>query len=156
MALLFTLLEVTPYRLRYLANATGSDNNPQSGLIVNRNLPPGPNVGDLRFDSRIWRNFPIHYLVSTLVVNQTDARRIMQGDGLISTSDIEGIRAHIYVTSLTSNFTAIWSCDVNEGAAAGDPQSAGFSVIIVNAPGGQGGAQQFAWVDIDFQHTFDR
>lgn len=152
--MLFQLVTVTPYRLRYLCT-TESD----PVLSINTGFIPnqlGPTV-DLRTDTLVWLGYPIQKLVSTPAPTSLDAETLIQGVSLITVPKIEVARAHMYIhqRNTAAGPVPIWSCVALEGAAAGLPLSAGFAVIKVQGPtNGTGG--QTAYLTIDFEHTYDR
>lgn len=151
--MIFTLMTSTPHRLRYLAV---TENNPvgvDSGIIPNAaGLTP-----DLRTDSVIFREFPMNNLVSTLVANVTQARRLLLGDPNPLAVQVNFKRAHTVATPRNSQAAlaaaAAWSVDANEGVAGGSPASADHAIFIIAGPGVAGAE---AYIDCSFQHSLDR
>lgn len=152
MAMTFTLVERTPYRLRYLATTLGAEDPFDTGVIPNAaGVTP-----DLRTDAGVWNGQPIDNLVSTPAANQAAARELLLGDTLTTNADIEVPRAHTHIIMRTIGDPGgepTWAVDANEGAAAGSAPSAGFAVLQVFGPSV---ADETAYIDIDYQHTFDR
>lgn len=163
MALTFFLTERTPYRLRYIIVAGGSTFATDTGILVNRN---GPSP-DLRGDASVEMGSAIWNLVATPgITTQAMARRIMFGDALTAapgapqtdplpylTQQLDVPRAHCYLT-LRDRHAADpqWAVDATFGAAV-DVASTGFAVLVVT---GSPTAMTGCFLDIDFQHTFDR
>lgn len=146
-----TLVESSQYRIRYLAIVPAVPLAPNVGIVPNR---PPTGTG-LRTDTRSsFRGSALNQLVSTPVTNQTDARRLFNGDGLTARLDLEIPRGHLRVSPLTSTIVLKmdWAIDADEGSIL-DPQSAGFAIIVVRSPGVQG---QMAYVDLYYSHTFQR
>jgi hypothetical protein len=48
-----------------------------------------------------------------------------------------------------------WAIDANEGAAAGDPGSAGYFVYVLESPGQNGVSNSTAYLDIKLRRTVD-
>lgn len=149
------LVESTPFRLRYELTSTGV---PPSSVIPNAggatpdlktdNLPPSAPFAS-----------PLRSLLDAPVSNQEQARAVLMGhQNVPGAPNITKVyRAHTTVTPRQAPDvpTAVptWTVDVNEGAAAGDPASAGRVVIVVQAPGAPG---YTAELDVYAQHTFDQ
>jgi hypothetical protein len=151
-----TLIEATPYRLRYLLADSG---NGQNVILTNRSLTEA--TPDLRGDcaraaaANRLAGAPLLAQVSLGVTNQNQARHVLNGHELTDAgapitvpAAANVIRAHCKITGRTGRND--WDVDVNEGAAAGDAQSAGFPVVIV---GSDGVAGSTAYLDIFLVHT---
>lgn len=151
MALLVTLVELTPHRMRYrILQDDDKAPDPDTVVIRNRDVAPAAGIGDLRFNSRPWHGFPISNLVSQTVVNISDARRLMEGDGdTTRPSAIERIRSHMYLTPLSSNNNANWSVDCDAGTVL-DPPSGEHVCLLIAGPTGQ---DNECWLDIHFTHS---
>lgn len=137
----FALVDVTPYRLRYLVTTTGG----AGGTVL-------PNAGgatpDLRTDA-LGGPRPILDVVSTPVADQAEARQVLMGE-----APLPGLlHAHTEINGRGPPADIInWIIDSNEGAAAGDAPSAGFAVLIVLTPAGAAvGAT--AYLDVHVQHS---
>lgn len=149
----FALVDATPYRLRYLCTVVGG----AQPVVLPNAAGATP---DLRTDADAAtpgsaRN-PLLEVVSTPVTNQAEARRVMLGEqGLPAAS--RKLRAYCRMQPRRAAGVAFvnWIVDANEGAAAGDPGSAGFPVLVVDVSDvGQVGA--LAYLDIFAAHTHDR
>jgi hypothetical protein len=151
----FVLVDSTPYRIRYLMTA-GED-----GSTV---LPNAAGVTpDLRTDALACTLFgtvsgadqiPLFQLLSLAVANQAQARARMLShvNPEIPAFDYKR-RCRVEIQPCRTVVSATtWSVDANEGAAAGDPASAGFPVLIVSNDQGGGGGDT-AYLDIHLLHS---
>lgn len=152
----FTLVDATPYRLIYsVVSGTGPTVLPNAG----------GGTPDLRTDAESatpgsGRN-PMLEVVSTAVVNQVEARKLLLGEqpvpGATTPASARILRARARITNRSENISGSlgnWDVDADEGAAAGSPGSAGFPVFLVDvAPGSDG---IVAYLDIFVMHTYDR
>lgn len=149
------LVESTQYRLRYELTSTGvltpsviSNFGGGTPDLKTDNLPPAA-----PFDS------PLRNLINAPVANQAQARAVLMGHQNVPGAPpiVNLYRAHVAVTPRgeppVPAAISIWAVDVNEGAAAGDPASAGRIVVVVRAPGAPG---YTAELDIVAQYTVDR
>lgn len=146
------LIEATPYRLRYRLTDNGSGNNV---ILTNRGLTEA--TPDLRGDcaraaaANDAAGTPLLQQVSLAVANQAQARHVLNGEDVPGTqvpTEANIIRAHCRIVGRTGRNN--WDVDVNEGAAAGDAQSAGFPVVLV---GSSGVATTTAILDIHLVHS---
>lgn len=150
MPIVFTAVEITPYRLLYRVTTVAQEVGPLSGIITNR-TPPGTG---LRTDSGLYSHSPLNDLVSTPTPTTTDARRVLLGNTQITNASIEFPRLKLSITARSQPAgNALWSANAVEGAAAGDALSAGFAVIVVGAPNTDG---LIGYVDLHFKHTYQR
>lgn len=162
----FTLKTVTPYRLRYLCSTVDIHDGDSISVGVLPNA--GGATPDLRTDTMIWHGYPISDLVSTPAANQTLARRLLLADRQVAPADLDFERGNTLLTPRNSwnvfTFFPKWSVDANEGAAAGDPASAGFPVFTLTGPPGiliPGAGPPIpvpaeCYLDLYFHHTDDR
>ena len=157
MAIVFSLVEVTPHRLRYLAAVTAEGTGAAlTNVITNR----GTGTPDLRGDADTFNDGPMHRLCSRAAATQAAARALLNGDALTAVTDLVVERAKLEVTPRNALIDASgvhWSVDAIDGVT-GDPGappagSTGFPVVTVSGPNVTG-AQ--AYVDIHFQHTYAR
>jgi len=140
-----TLVEATPYRLRYLLTTT--DDRSGAGLISNA-LGATP---DLRTDALTAaqngiEGLPLYNTVAVPVANQAEARRILLGESGATPAVIANVGGHCTAQLTPRSGLRVFTVDANEGAAAGDPASAGYAVYIVYTGGGSLG--DTAYLDI--------
>lgn len=160
-----TLIEATPYRLRYLLISTGQAG---SSVLTNRDALPiagGAIIGgvDLRVDSRSAAEvsvggLPLYESISVAAANQAESRRLLLGEaGALPAIVNTGAHATSMATprgTATTGVGGAWAVDANEGAAAGDAPSAGFAVLIITPPAVR--ANDKAYLDIHFEHSIKR
>jgi hypothetical protein len=157
MSIAFSLVEATPYRLRYLATATAEGTGASTtGVITNR----GTGSPDLRGDADTFNDGPMHKLVSRDGSTQAKARTLLNGDGLTANTDLVTQRAKLEVIPRNALIDASgvhWAVDAidgNTGDAGAPPAgSNGFPCVQVTAPNVSGA---IAYVDIHFQHSYSR
>jgi hypothetical protein len=151
------LVEQTQYRLRYLLTATGD--------LGDTILPNAEGASpDLRTDALAAAQpgvFGIPILKAMQVPLEPAGPGVptplQQARNLL----IEG-PIHVQITSRMGD-PAIppegpgpeWAIDANEGAAAGDPASAGYFVYVLESPGQNGVADSTAYLDIKLRRTKD-
>lgn len=145
------LVERTPYRLRYLVTQTGQIHEIDTLVIPNAG---GPSP-DLRTDASLFRNFPMHALVSqTIAISKNAALQSLIGNGRTSKADLEFPRTHLYIWARNNaSGTVNWAIDVNEGSLAGDPASINHAVLVCMGPTLSG---QEAYIDLVYEHSFHR
>lgn len=144
----FSLVEATPFRVRYLMTASGQ---PGTTVLPNANIV-GINP-DLRNDARggVAGVESLFNVLSTPVANAAEARRVMFGDLTSPTPALpDGLHARVTITPRTD--AKAWSVDADEGANAGDAPSAGFPVLVVLIPDNVAGTEE-AYLDIHVDHT---
>ncbi|KKM17856.1 hypothetical protein LCGC14_1671530 [marine sediment metagenome] len=160
-----TLVEATPYRLRYLLRSTG---NGGVSVLTNQNSLPvaaGVIIGgvDLRVDSRSAagagvNGLPLYENMLVAVANQAEARRMLMGEGGATPAIVAtGAHAIAMITPKSSEVPDVggpWAVDANEGAAAGSAPSAGFAVLVITPPAQEAG--DLALLDIHFEHSVKR
>lgn len=134
------LVESTARRLRYEVTSTGVANE---ALIIPNAGGPSP---DLRTDNSPPTGeiaSPLHHLLEAAVTNQDQARAVLMGHQNVPGAPFptDAYRARTTVIprevppiALGITTIPIWTVDVNEGAAAGDPASANHAVVIVQGP----------------------
>ena len=153
------LVEVTPYRLRYLITCTTEGEGPIDTFVIPNAFGATP---DLRTDAfTAFGRSPIFNLVAfTPVPTDIQAMIRLCGDGapnsLFSNKFLlERPRAHLYVTSRGPGAVgaATWSARPRDGASAGSAPSANFSVVEVTGPSI---VFEQCYVDLDYEHTFHR
>ncbi len=137
----FALVDATPYRLRYLVTTLGG-----AGATVLPNAAGA--TPDLRTDA-LGGPRPILDVVSTPVADQAEARQVLMGE-----APLPGLlHAHTEITGREPAADIFsWTIDANEGAAAGDAPSAGFSVLIVVTPAGVA-VGVTSYIDVHVQHS---
>lgn len=132
-------IESTPHRLRYELTTIGV---PSEFTVISNSGGASP---DLKTDNAPPAGAfasPLRALIDAHVDNQAQARAVLSGH-----QDVPGAptitrmnRARMSITprttpTLTGPITIpAWTVDANEGAAAGDPASAGRAVVIVQGP----------------------
>ena len=130
-------VESTPHRLRYELTSTGEQNE---FLVISNSGGGSP---DLKTDNAPPSGAfasPLRALINAPVENQTQARAVLLGHQSVSGAPpITNVnRARMTITPRTVPAGPItvpaWMVDTNEGAAAGDPASAGRAVVIVQGP----------------------
>jgi hypothetical protein len=156
MALTVALVERTPNRLRYLVTSDGGAGAAPDVTGITNRLAGGVAGSDLNVDSLVVNGSPIQQLVSTPVAT-TAAARTLFGDGLTAVTDIDTPRGHISVRNRNSfaivlATASLWSADAVEGSTI-DPASAGRVAIVISGPNVANAA---CYVDLVFQHTYDR
>jgi hypothetical protein len=154
--ILVELVDKTPYRLRYLLTATGD--------LGDTIIPNAEGVSpDLRSDALAAAQrgvFGIPILKAMQVpldtgggapAPQAQARSLL----------LEG-PIHVQITPRLGDPALPpagpgpeWAIDANEGAAAGDPGSAGYFVYVLESPGQNGIANSTAYLDIKLRRTVD-
>jgi hypothetical protein len=152
------LVDTTPYRLRYLLTLTGQS----AGAVV---LPNAAGASpDLRTDalSAAERGvFGIPVLKAMQVPLDTSPgapAAAVQARNLLLEGPI-----HVQITPRRGNPVLVppgpgvveWAIDANEGAAAGDPASAGYFVYVLESSAAQGVEGQTAYLDIKLRRTKD-
>ena len=162
MAITFTLVERTPYCLRYLAASDDSEPPvPEPGLTADANLQAhGIDIGvipnadgpspDLRGDAGGWTGQPIDRLVNTPVDSVAAARRLFIGDGLTGPDALDNRRGTIVIIPRGPGAPREWTVDVLDGASAKEIASTGFGVLVVAGPGGGE-----AYIELRCRHSFD-
>ena len=166
MSIAFALVRRSPHELVWRATSTavgtaGCD----SGVIRNRG--DATDAEGLRTNSS--SGTPFGRMARRAVADQAAARRTLQGMGLTgagtSLSPDLGVaggtstRINIEHTELeiipedSDDCDGVWAADADEGAAAGDAGSAGFSVIVVTGPNTTG---HTAIVKAKFRHSLNR
>lgn len=147
------LVDSTPYRLRYLMTATG-----QPGFTT---LPNALGVTpDLRTDaqagalSSVGSGAPLLEVLGIAVADQAGARRLLLGDVVASAAPLlpGGLHARAKITPRNRGGLVGWAVDADEGAAAGDPASAGFGVYVIDPPTNAAGGEE-AYLDIHLSHS---
>jgi hypothetical protein len=150
------LVDETPYRLRYLLTATGD----LGATVIPNAAGASP---DLRTDALAAAErgvFGVPILKAMQVpldtspgapAAQAQARNLL----------LEG-PIHVQITPRLSDPAfqppgpgPEWAIDANEGAAAGDPASAGYFVYVLESPGTNGIANSTAYLDIKLRRTKD-
>jgi hypothetical protein len=135
-AISFQLVDATPYRLRYLCTTFGGGQLP----VVLPNA--GQATPDLRTDAASAApgsgQNPMITVVSTAVVNQVEARKVLLGEqpvpGALTPAGARKLRAHCQITQRNPAAAALvnWDVDADEGANAGSAASAGFPVLVLD------------------------
>lgn len=159
-----TLVDATPYRLRYLLESTGQ---PGTSVLTNENAIPTPAglliVGvDLRFNARdgiptAVPGMPLFELLGTAVANQAEARRLLLGEGgalpqIVNTG--QHIHSDITQRAFDADNPGSWRVDADEGANAGVAASAGFGVLLITPPAAVANLE--AYLDVHLKHSIDR
>ena len=161
-----TLVEATPFRLRYLLQSTGQ---PGVSVLTNQDSLPaasGVIIGgvDLRVNARSAAGdgvmgLPLYENMTVGVADQAESRRVLMGEGgsppaIVAT----GAHATAVITPRgikdAPGVGGVWAVDADEGAAAGSAPSAGFPVLVITPPGQV--ADHQAYLDIHFQHSIKR
>ena len=157
---LVTLVDATPYRLRYLCTTRGG--GPALFVIPNA-LGATP---DLRTDALTSPAASGLSLLSraltTAVTNAAQARKVLCNDdtsALPAQAVVDGYRARIKITPRRPTVAGVgdnaWdriACDANEGLAAGSAPSTGFAVVVY-ARSAQAQGQASVYIDIELIHT---
>ena len=151
------LVERTPYRLRYLLTSSGQIG---SAVLTNANqlaVASGTLIGgvDLRVNALAAAEhgtlgLPLLEKLATPAANQSTARQVLMGGGL------KGEHGSIDCRLTQRGFgvaPSVWLLDANEGAAAGDANSAGFAVLVITPPDVIG---HEAYLDIHLRRTETR
>jgi hypothetical protein len=146
MAIAFSLVQRTQYRLTYLcAPNGGSTGATDSGTLPNT----GTGTPDLGGDISTWLQYPFYNLLRTPVASQAAARTLF-GDSLTSVLSIATPRAKLSLRVRTAPAgTGDWGVDANLGGGG----SAGFAVLDVVSPAS---ALAACYLDIEFLHTLVR
>jgi hypothetical protein len=146
MALTFSLVQRTQYRLTYLCIPNGGS----TGVTDSGTLPnTGTGTPDLGGDIATWNQYPFYTLLRKPVANQAAARALF-GDTLTSVLSVATPRAKLSLRVRTAPAgTGDWGVDANLGTAG----SAGFAVLDVVSPAS---ASASCYLDIEFLHTLVR
>jgi hypothetical protein len=141
MAIAFTLVESTPNRLRYLCTNSGETIFPSSGTLDNATLQADAIDGT-----------QMATVMAKTVATQAKARELLLGDGPASLEDAEDIdvaRCHCKLTprNLVALTTVQWAVDANADGS-------NLPEIIVYGTDSAG--PSYAYLDIEFAHTFTR
>jgi hypothetical protein len=132
-------IESTPHRLRYELTTIGA---PNEVTVITNSGAPSP---DLRTDNSPPAGAfvsPLRALINAHVMDQKQARAVLSGhQNVIGAPTVTRMgRARMTITARTAPTEVgpitipVWVVDANEGAAAGDPASAGRAVVVVQGP----------------------
>jgi len=150
------LVESTPHRLRYELTSTGEQN---AFLVIPNSGKSSP---DLKTDNSPPAGAfasPLRGLINAPVQNQDQARAVLMGHQNVSgappITNVNRARTVLTPRGIPAGQITVpaWLADADEGAAAGDPASAGRAVVVVHAPPATG---YTAELEIFVPHSYDR
>jgi hypothetical protein len=158
MSFAVTLIERTPYRLRYQVDALGGGaGSPDEGFIRSRDAA---GAADLRNDADVWRDSPIDRLVNIAAATDAEAETLFNGEGLTAVDDLPTNRGELRIIPRNENQDSadnFWSVRAVTGSGL-DPGvppagSDGFPIITFTGPNT---ANAQAILTLEFTHTHAR
>ena len=149
----FTLVQATPYTLRYLCDDTGQPGTTELGnaaaiapstraMLADALTAAGQGAGGL----------PLAEILRTTVASQAEARHLMLGDagGINGTGPVIAslYRCRVIITPRNVIAGATWAVDADLGTGG----NAGVATLVITPPND---ATAFAYLDIHLEHTID-